>query len=448
MGAMNGRTLFLLFLILAGILLAAAACDSGLVVTSLPLSSVEPSEIAAVSPSPASAAGLGGTPTPAIIGKTQPHTPVQPADSPLVTPSPTSSPTLTRRPPAPGEAGYDLWFPIIGNQPATPTPTPTPTPTETPTPLLPPTPVWPEPLAAPGPSKLGLHVIRNNSPWIMEFIRRVRPAVVKAVGDVGWLNEVKQASPETVTIGRLIATHQDMNGDPAVAAQAFVAEQLTRYQLNLGVDYWEGWNEPDPNENMAWYAAFEAERVRLLAEHGFRAAIGSFATGVPEFDEFAAFLPAVQAARQYGGILSLHEYGAPTFDYLVGTPLPGWPPHPDRGVLALRYRWWYEELLKPRNLVIPLAITEAGIDGMLMSGQRPGPAGMGWTEFSDYWTQTGIGGWSDGYIRQLSWYDGEVRRDDYVIGFAVFTAGAVEGWTTYEINSILPELALYVAEAR
>jgi hypothetical protein len=199
---------------------------------------------------------------------------------------------------------------------------------------------------------------------------------------------------------------------------------------------------------MAWYAAFEAERARLLAGHGFRAAIGSFATGVPEFDEFVAFLPAIQAAKQYGAILSLHEYGAPTFDYLVGTPLPGWPPHPDRGVLALRYRWWYEELLKPRNLVIPLVITEAGVDGILMSGQRPGPDGLGWTEFSDYWSQIGIGGWSDGYIRQLAWYDGELRRDDYVIGFTIFTAGAIEGWTTYEINSILPQIAGYVAEVR
>jgi hypothetical protein len=361
---------------------------------------------------------------------------------------PTARETTVRHGPA--DAGYPLWFPSIYNQSPLPTPTPTATstPTPIPTPTATPTPPWPEPLAEPGPSKLGLHVIRNNSPWIMEFIRRVKPAVVKAVDDVGWLRDVKQASPQTVTIGRLAPTHQNMTGDPAVAAQAFVAEQLSRYQLNPGIDYWEGWNEPDPNENMAWYAAFESERIRLLAQHGFKAAIGSFPTGVPEFDEFVAFLPAIQTAQEYGAILSLHEYGAPTFDYLVGTPLPGWPPHADRGVLALRYRWWYEELLKPRNLVIPLVITEAGIDGMLMSGQRPGPDGMGWTEFSDYWTETGIGGWSDGYIRQLAWYDAELRRDDYVIGFTIFTAGAVEGWITYEVNSILPELALYVSQVR
>ncbi len=302
-------------------------------------------------------------------------------------------------------------------------------------------------MAAPGPSKLGLHVIRNDNPWIMQFVRLVRPAVIKAVGDVGWLSEVKAASPETVTIGRFMPTHQDMNGDPALAAQAFVAEQLTRYQLNPGVDYWEGWNEPDPNEQMDWYAAFEAERVRLLAQHGFKAAIGGFATGVPEWDEFMAFLPALEVAQQHGGILTLHEYGAPTVDYLLGTPLPGWPPHPDRGVLALRYRWWYEEILKPRGLVIPLVISEAGIDGILMAAERPGPEGLGWWDFSDYWSEVGIGGGPEGYTRQLAWYDSELRKDDFVIGFTVFTAGGGEGWASYNINQILPELAIYVAES-
>ena len=360
-------------------------------------------------------------------------TPAQPA---AATPEPESTP---RR----------LWLPAVAFNDPSPSPTlPPPTPTPTSPPTATPTPIWPEPMDAPGPSKMGLHVVSNDSPWIMEFVRRVRPAVVKAVGDVGWLTDVKRVSPETVTIGRLTATHQDMNGDPASAAQAFVAEQLVRYQLNPGVDYWEGWNEPDPNEKMAWYAAFEAERVRLMAEHGFRAAIGGFATGVPEWDEFLAFIPAIEAAQRHGGILALHEYGAPIYDYLVGSPLPGWPGHSDRGVLALRYRWWYQEALIPRGLAIPLIITEAGIDGILMSGQRPGPAGLGWREFVEYWEEQGLGNGTDAYVRQLAWYDAELRADDYVIGFTVFTAGGGEHWSSYDVNTILPYLAAHIAEAR
>jgi len=355
--------------------------------------------------------------------------------------SPVEIPSSPLPTPAPDRELDQIWLPVVGSSDPSPTPSPTVLPSLTPTRA----PNWPEPLAAPGASKLGLHVVRNNSTWIMEFVRRVRPAAIKAVDDVGWLTEVKQVSPETVTIGRLMPTHQDMNGDPTLAAQAFVAGQLTRYQLNPGVDYWEGWNEPDPNENMAWYATFEAERVRLLAEQGFKAAVGGFAAGVPEWDELLAFLPAIEAVQQHGGILTLHEYAAPTIDYLVGSPLPGWPAYSDRGVLALRYRWWYEEILIPRGLVVPLVISEAGIDGILMSGQRPGGEGLGWQDFTGYWGELGMGGGAEAYLGQLAWYDSQLQADEYVIGFTIFTAGGGDRWRSYDLNSILPLLARYVA---
>ncbi len=50
-----------------------------------------------------------------------------------------------------------------------------------------PTPNWPNGLDRLTNSKLGLHIVVNNDPFIMEFIRRARPRVVKAVDDLGWL---------------------------------------------------------------------------------------------------------------------------------------------------------------------------------------------------------------------------------------------------------------------
>lgn len=321
---------------------------------------------------------------------------------------------------------------------------PTPTPKATKTPKPTPTPKWPPPLEAPGPSKLGLHVIRNNSPDIMDFIRVTKPRVVKAVGDLHWLIEVKEESPQTVTIGRIPLASQDRAGDPEEAARAFVAAHLPEYQFNPGVDYWEGWNEPDPGAEMWWYARFEVERARQMAAHGLKVAVGGFAAGVPEWEEFEAFLPAIEAAKQHGGILTLHEYSAPTMDYLVGAGLPGRPSHPGRGALTLRYRWWYEDLLKPRDLAIPLVISEAGIDGGV--GSPVGPRGGGWRDFTTYWAEQGLG--DDGtwaYIRQLAWYDEQVQRDDYVLGFTVFTAGpSGEQWASFDVTDILPQLARYL----
>jgi hypothetical protein len=278
----------------------------------------------------------------------------------------------------------------------------------------------------------------------MDFVRQGQPAVIKAVDDFGYLPELRAASPRTLIVGRMSTGAQDFVGSPEEAAQRFVEEQLPQYLLNPAVDYWEGWNEPDPNmDNMAWFARFEQERVRLLASHGLRAAIGGFPTGVPEIEEFALFLPAVETAIEYRGILTLHEYGAPDMTFLYGTALPGYTAHPDRGALTFRYRWFYGELLEPAGLVIPLVISEAGIDGIL--GNRPGPGGLGWSYFQEYWVEQGWG--SDGieaFINQLAWYDAGVRQDGYVIGFTVFTAGGFGYWEKYDINPILPDLTNYV----
>ncbi len=314
-----------------------------------------------------------------------------------------------------------------------PTRTPTPTPTKTATPTRTPAPDLPPGVSNPGPnrphivaqpgSRLGLHVVVNNDPGIMDFVRRSRPAVMKAVGDLGFLTEVKEASPGTITIGRVDDIWaQNYIGEPEEAARDYVNKHLRTYQANPGVDFWEGWNEPDPGlGRMAWYARFEQERVKLMAQHGLRSAIGGFPPGVPEMDEFAQFVPAIQTAIQYGGILTLHEGDLSTGDmrYGYGSKLPGYPFYPDRGTLAFRYRWFYREILEPRGLVIPLVVSEL--------------------EFATWDVIR-----QDELLPQLAWYDSEAQKDEYMLGFNVFTAGANAHWAEYNINPILSDLANYV----
>lgn len=348
----------------------------------------------------------------------------------LRNPGPTHTPTVT---------------PIFPTRTPVPTKTVEPTPTvlASPTvyvsyiPRLPPTNEL-------GPSKLGLHVIRNNDAGIMEFVRQAQPAVIKALDEFGYAAEIKLVSPRTIVVGRFNTPTQNYGGNPEEEARRFVQSQLHQYLANPAVDYWEGWNEPDPNlEHMGWYTRFEQERVRQLATYGLRAAVGGFSAGVPELNEFALFLPAIQTAMEHRGILTLHEYSAPDLTYLYGAALPGYPSYSDRGALMFRYRWYYRELLEPAGLVIPLVISEAGIDGII--GNRPGPTGHGWADFQEYWINQGWGSnGREAFINQLAWYDSGVRRDGYVIGFALFTAGAIGHWENYNINPILPELTAYV----
>ncbi len=357
--------------------------------------------------------------------------------------------------------GWRVLLPLVSREAGAatfglvPTPEPSPTatltstpkPTKTPRPTATPTPPWPEPLSEPGPSKLGLHVQWTNNADIVEFVRRTKPRVVKGMDDLGFLAEVKRVSPSTITVGRFHDSEVPREGDPAEAARHFVAQHLDRWQQHPYVDYWEGVNEPVISGRAAWFAAFEAERVRLMAGHGLRAAIGAFSTGVPEWEDFVAFLPAVRAAKAYGGVLALHEYDAPTMQRSVGLGLPGRQGVSHRGVLALRYRWWYEELLIPQGLVVPLIISEAGVDGAV---NPPEADGKGWRDYADYWAQHGQPDAVHTYVAQLAWYDAELRRDDYVIGCTIFTAGSMGNlWDSYDVTHILRDLAEYiVAQAR
>ncbi len=288
-------------------------------------------------------------------------------------------------------------------------------------------------------SKLGLHVTSNSSPAIMEFVREAQPAVVMAVGDIGWLADVKAASPDTITVARF-QTEQAMEGDPVERAQAFVAEHQAAYLAHPQVDYWLGWNEPsiDGRADMAWFAAFEAERTRRMADLGLRVAIGNFSVGVPEPSEFEPFLEAVAVAKEHGGVIALHEYSAPTMRHGVGAGVPGLQLNDQYGALTLRYRIWYDHFLRAHDLVIPLIITEAGIDGGVLV--RQGITMGGWQEAT---AAEGIEGPAAirSYVEQLSWYDDELRRDPYVLGFAVFNAGDPSGeWATFDITGILPEI--------
>jgi hypothetical protein len=258
----------------------------------------------------------------------------------------------------------------------------------------------------------------------MEFVRQANPVVMKAIGDFGFLAEVRALSSRTTIIGRIDDIWiQNYIGTPEEAAQEYVRKHLATYEANPAIDYWEGWNEPDPPtyELMSWYTRFEQERVRLMAQHGLRSAIGGFPQGTPEIDEFALFLPAIETAIEHQGILSLHEgdLGSGDLLYLYGSPLPGYPAYADRGAGTFRYRWFYRELLEPNGLEIPLVISELNF--------------AGW----DHMNESEL-------FEQLIWYDREVRKDGYVIGFTVFTAGATGWGRIWDINRLLPQLASYV----
>lgn len=373
-----------------------------------------------------------------------------------LTPSAIVPPTLTPRPPTeppPTPVIPTLEIPTAAPPPPEPPPEPTPDP-------------WPEALLEPTRSRMGIHVLLNDDPRILEFVRRAKPRVVKTVDNFDWLAEVKTISPATLTIGRhtnvpnrdvLDNKTPDQYPDPAVFARDFINTFVEDFSRHTHVDYWEGWNEfpPATPAQWDWFARFEAERACQMQALGFKAAIGGFSAGVPEYVDMARFLPAIEAAKRCGAIFTLHEYGSPTMQAGVGAGIPGAPAslHPIAGALTLRYRYWYEGYLKPRNLLVPLVISEAGVDSWVGSG-CPDDPGQGWYGCVNDWRNAGL---MDGdraawqvYMDQLSWYDQQLQQDDYVIGFTIFTAGTnlVSQWATFNINDLLVPMAAYIFTQR
>lgn len=344
--------------------------------------------------------------------------------TPTPTRTPAPSPTATASPTAPAATAT-----------ATPaSPLPTAEPTFTPTP--PATPFPPGP-----PTKLGLFVTRND-PALFDLLATGNVAVVKTLEyDPNFVAEIKAASPRTLVVARFTPLPNPNFGawDPIAAARQFVDQLLpiaSEPRRLASIDAWESFNEPNPIDatQMAALASFEAERTRLLAAQGVRSCVGNFSTGQPPLELWPAFFPALQAVQENDGYLGLHEYSAPYLWFGSG-PHQNQPgaDEGDSGWLTLRYRKVYQQYLEPAGLVVPLLITELGVDGQV--GNRPGPAGLGWRDFGGFWRGEGkVTTTEEGfYVEQLAWYDAEVQKDAFVQGAAIYALVAQEGWLSFEV---------------
>jgi len=289
------------------------------------------------------------------------------------------------------------------------------------------------------PTKLGPHVLKS-APGLSEYLN-AGAAVVKLVSEWGMARYVPEG---LLVIGRKFQRDYDAQlqrasgKTPLQAAQQFVEDQLPTYRANPAITYWEGHNEPvwSAPEEMAWYAQFEIERMRLMDQHGLKCVVGNFATGSPDLALWPAFLPALRAAVRYQAILGLHEYSCPWMWWMAGGhQLDPDEDQGDEGWATLRYRKVYRRHLIPNGLGrLPLVITECGIDPMV-NPKPPGVKGGAWKQLGKFWAEhDGEADKADYYFRQLKWYDGELQKDDYVAGAVVFTWGSYgPPWSDFDI---------------
>jgi len=279
---------------------------------------------------------------------------------------------------------------------------------------------------------LGPH-INHTLGGMPELVAAWQPPVAVILDHNPAWRWVRDAAPNTLLVGR----HYDPN-EPSPADPSFNPVQAARDQVarclrafnGIRYHYAIGYNEPtigDP-DGMKRLADFDAERARLLPRYGMAAALASLAVGnPPDMSLWRHYLPALEAGRQHGAVLALHQYNWPSMQ--TG----------DAEWYTLRHRKLYHgepshgwEGLPP-HLHLPLLLTEIGLDKL--AHRHPSermPAGWnGHIEAAEYALQL------DAYSRQL-------MRDRYVLGAAIYCLGALSvDWLLYEI---WPHLARELAQ--
>lgn len=281
-------------------------------------------------------------------------------------------------------------------------------------------------------TKLAPHNLVPNAD-ALRLVRAGAP-VTKLVNDFGSAQEYLAINPNLLIIGRRISVFPDdpsrvitaenlRHLSPQSAAQLWIDIQSGTYRLNPLIRYWEGPNEPvwATQTDMAWYGEFEAERVLRLNTRGLFAIVGNFSTGTPHIQDndlswWQAFLPALQVAKQYSGILGLHEYS----DGKLSKDFDG-----RYGWNTFRYRRVHDWFLAPNGLSnLPIVLTEFGVDFKIRDID---------------------------YVAELAWADSEMRKNRYLLGATIFTFGSTSpAWDDFNVDGsqVTTPLVAYMESVR
>lgn len=306
-------------------------------------------------------------------------------------------------------------------------------------------------------SKIGIHAQRPT-PAAKQLVQAgARVAVL--VSDFGAAEEYRAASPGITIIGRprqdyevrdqlvaLLGKPDAIQRARDLAARFVESQWYYVYRQNPYILNWIGHNEQSfggPNDAdalnlMALYGEYEAERARQMADYGLSAVVGGFSTGYPEITYpdhtpdlrmWNMFLPALYAVDNYGGLLHLHEYAAPLLKWWTFLApwgqLAGW--------LLLRYRQLYHYVIDPRNLDVPLVISECGWDRA--GGGGGVPTGC-WRDLAAYWAAQGRPDTEAYMAEQVIEMDMQWGKDPMLLGVALFDYGADNPlWERYRLDN-------------
>ena len=299
-------------------------------------------------------------------------------------------------------------------------------------------------------SKLGVFLIENFTDGAQQVLK-AQPRILKVLDpqDIvpvnGALIEYLEKNPKGIAVIRIWRGTQglryQLREDPVESADDYwdlvmvqVAEELEPAEGQ--VVYLEGPNQDENTPTFesvaaaAWFGKFSARLAELIAELGFRPCIGSIKPGDPkgskkEFEaKIEAFLPAIRAAVKYKGAISYHAF---SLKYTTDPKI--------EIESSLRYRLIHDYLERKHPALakdVKFILSECGV------GQEVGADVEGWRD----------GGDAAKYQKWLTWFDNEIRKDDYVLGAALFEMGDAKNWHAFDLEPLANWLANHIKSAK
>lgn len=222
--------------------------------------------------------------------------------------------------------------------------------------------------------------------------------------------------PACKTIGRVYVPDNEANAMimcGVAGAADFYSRCLPAMDRAPYVYAWEGPNEPPVQTAQQRKMLCEFTRAWNYLMHStypHRKTVAlNLSVGWPDIGDAPSLADALAEADYMG----LHEYSAPSM-------------LTDCTWTCLRYRRTVLELQQAGvQRIPPILITETGIDGGVNTKEnQPLKPKHGWKSYTD----------RSGYMNQLKWYDGELRKDPYVKAATIFTSGPNWDWTDFDVD--------------
>jgi len=151
------------------------------------------------------------------------------------------------------------------------------------------------------------YLVSNNYTQPYVKVAASQPADLLAI------RNLKRISPDTKFIARVITGDDGFNPQSwqlGMSAEKYMEQFIGWAKEYPEAEYWELWNEEDPSSHVPM-AEFAVECMDIAEENGFKLALMSWATGVPEETDIleiynnTRFFERIKAG---GHILSIHAY--------------------------------------------------------------------------------------------------------------------------------------------